>query len=51
MALKGIDVFKLSPKLNCRECGFSTCMAFCMKVAQGDMSLEKCPYFSADAVE
>ncbi len=50
MALKGLDIFKLSPKKNCKECGSPTCMAFCMKVAQGAVSLDKCPYFSADAV-
>ena len=35
MALKGLDIFKISPKKNCKECGSPTCMAFCMKVAQG----------------
>ena len=50
MALKGLDIFKLSPKKNCKECGSPTCMAFCMKVAQGAVSLDKCPYFSADAL-
>ena len=49
MALKGLDIFKLSPKKNCKECGSPTCMAFCMKVAQGAVSIEKCPYFSDDA--
>ena len=50
MALKGLDIFKLSPKKNCKECGNPTCMAFCMKVAQGAAKLEACPYFSADAI-
>ena len=50
MALKGLDIFKLSPKKNCKECGCPTCMAFCMKVAQGALPLEKCPYFSPDAI-
>jgi len=49
MALKGIDIFKLSPKKNCKECGSPTCMAFCMKVAQGAVSIDKCPYFSEEA--
>ena len=26
MALKGLDIFKLSPKKNCKECGSPTCM-------------------------
>ncbi len=50
MALKGLDIFKLSPKKNCKECGCPTCMAFCMKVAQGALPLDKCPYFSPDAI-
>ena len=49
MALKGLDIFKMSPKKNCKECGSPTCMAFCMKVAQGSMSIDKCPYFSEEA--
>ena len=49
MALKGLDIFKLSPKKNCKECGCPTCMAFCMKVAQGAAEIDKCPYFSDDA--
>ena len=50
MALKGLDIFKLSPKKNCKECGSPTCMAFCMKVAQGAVELSKCPYFSEEAL-
>ncbi len=49
MALKGLDIFKLSPKKNCKECGCPTCMAFSMKVAQGAVSSDACPYFSEDA--
>ena len=50
MALKGLDIFKLSPKKNCKECGSPTCMAFCMKVAQGAVTIDKCPYFDPAAV-
>ena len=49
MALKGLDIFKMSPKKNCKECGSPTCMAFCMKVAQGAVEIDKCPYFSDEA--
>ena len=49
MALKGLDIFKMSPKKNCKECGSPTCMAFCMKVAQGAVEIDKCPYFSEEA--
>ena len=50
MALKGLDIFKLTPKTNCKECGNPTCMAFAMKVAQGAIAVEKCPHMSADAI-
>ena len=50
MALKGLDIFKLTPKTNCKECGIPTCMAFAMKVAQGGITLDKCPHMSADAL-
>lgn len=50
MAVKGLDIFKLSPKKNCKECGVPTCMAFCMKVAQGALPITKCPYMSEEAV-
>ena len=46
MALKGLDIFKLTPKTNCKDCGSPTCMAFAMKVAQGAVPLEKCPHLS-----
>lgn len=50
MALKGLDIFKLTPKTNCKECGNPTCMAFSMKVAQGALSLDKCPHLSEEAL-
>jgi len=51
MALKGLDIFKLTPKTNCKECGIPTCMAFAMKVAQGAIALEKCPYLDPSVIE
>ena len=50
MAVKGLDIFKLSPKKNCKECGSPTCMTFCMKVAQGAIPITKCPYMSEEAI-
>ena len=50
MAVKGLDIFKLSLKKNCKECGSPTCMAFCMKVAQGAVPITKCPYMSEEAI-
>ena len=50
MALKGLDIFKLSPKKNCKQCGCPTCMAFSMKVAQGAVDIAACPYFAPEAL-
>ncbi|HHT16348.1 MAG TPA: acetyl-CoA decarbonylase/synthase complex subunit gamma [Papillibacter sp.] len=50
MALKGLDIFKLTPKTNCKDCGSPTCMAFSMKVAQGALSIDKCPHMSPEAL-
>ena len=50
MALNGIQIFKLTPKKNCKECGCPTCMAFSMKVAQGAMDISACPHMSEDAL-
>ena len=49
MALKGLDIFKLTPKTNCKDCGCPTCMAFSMKAAQGTLEINKCPHLSNEA--
>ncbi len=51
MALSGLDVFKLLPKTNCGECKFPTCLAFAMKLAAGQASLDDCPDVSDEARE
>ncbi|MEG0855439.1 MAG: acetyl-CoA decarbonylase/synthase complex subunit gamma [Terrisporobacter sp.] len=51
MALKALDIFKLTPKKNCKECGFPTCMAFSMKVASGAVEVEKCPHMSDESIQ
>ena len=50
MALKGLDIFKLTPKTNCKDCGSPTCMAFAMKVASGAVPIDKCPHMSPEAL-
>jgi len=49
MALTGIQIFKLLPKTNCKECGDPTCLAFAMKLAAGKVELSLCPYVSEEA--
>ena len=49
MALTGVEIFKLLPKTNCKKCGYPTCLAFAMKLAQRQASLETCPDVSEEA--
>jgi len=49
MALTGVEIFKLLPKTNCKKCGFPTCLAFAMKLAQRQASLDLCPDVSDEA--
>ncbi len=49
MALSGLDIYKLLPKTNCRQCGLATCLAFAMQLAKKALPIEKCPFISAEA--
>jgi acetyl-CoA decarbonylase/synthase, CODH/ACS complex subunit gamma len=49
MALTGIQIFKLLPKTNCKECGVPTCLAFAMNLASSKAELDACPYVSDEA--
>ena len=49
MALSGIQIYKLLPKTNCKECGFPTCLAFAMKLAAKQVELSACPYVTAES--
>jgi len=47
--LKYLEVFKLLPGTNCKECGEPTCLAFATKVVQQEANIAKCsPLFSGD---
>ena len=49
MALTGLQIQKLLPKTNCKECGSNTCLAFAMKLAAKKADLSECPYASDEA--
>jgi len=51
MGLTGIQIFKMLPKTNCKECGHPTCLAFAMALASGKAELASCPYVSDEAKE
>jgi len=49
MALSGIQIYKMLPQTNCKECGFPTCLAFAMKLAAKQIELGSCPYVSDES--
>src|SRR5512136_207590 len=49
MALSGIQIYKLLPQTNCKECGYPTCLAFAMKLAAKQVELSACPYVTEDS--
>lgn len=49
MGLSGIEIFKQLPQTNCGDCGVPTCLAFAMKLAQGQAELSACPHVSDEA--
>ena len=51
MGLTGLEIFKHLPKTNCKECGFPTCLAFAMALANGKTSLDLCPDVTDQAKE
>lgn len=48
MPLSGIEIYKFLPKTNCKKCGFPTCLAFAMRVAQQTVDIAACPDLSAE---
>lgn len=49
MALSGIEIYKLLPQTNCKDCDFPTCLAFAMKLAAKQIELAKCPHVSEES--
>ncbi len=49
MALSGLQIYKLLPQTNCKDCGYPTCLAFAMKLAAKQATLTDCPHVSEEA--
>ncbi len=41
--LSPIDIYKLLPKINCKECGEENCMAFATKIVNREVNVDQCP--------
>ena len=50
MAMTGMQIYKLLPRTNCKDCGLPTCMAFAMQVAAKQKSLEDCPHVTDESM-
>jgi len=48
VALKALEIYKMLPKKNCKECGYPTCLTFAMKLAAGKADADTCPYLDED---
>jgi len=51
MALTALDIYKNLPQTNCGKCGFPTCLAFAMQLANKKASIDACPDVSDEAKE
>ena len=52
MALSVVDLYKdILPKTNCKDCGFSTCLAFASMVVPEKHPIENCPHLSVGVIE
>jgi ArsR family metal-binding transcriptional regulator len=40
---KVLDIYKLLPRTNCKQCGVPACMAYAAGLAQGKKCLDDCP--------
>jgi len=40
-----IDIYKLLPQTNCKECGYTACMAFAAALSNSEITPDKCPDF------
>jgi acetyl-CoA decarbonylase/synthase complex subunit gamma len=49
--MTGVQIYKFLPKTNCKKCGFPTCLAFAMKVAQKSVAITECPDLSQESRE
>lgn len=46
-----IEIYKLLPKSNCRECGYPTCLAFAGAMRLGNTTPDQCPGFASSIYE
>jgi hypothetical protein len=45
-----LEILKILPKTNCRDCGLPACLAFAVAVKQGQKQLSNCPHLGDDVL-
>lgn len=48
--LTSIQLYQLTPKTNCGQCGFAACLAFATQAIVGQTSPDGCPYLDKEAL-
>ena len=43
-----MDIYTLLPRTNCKQCGYSSCMAYAARLREGGADLSQCPDLSND---
>jgi len=43
-----MDIYRLLPRTNCKQCGYSSCMAYAARLREGEADLSQCPDLSND---
>ena len=46
-----LEIYKLLPKSNCKQCGVPTCLAFAAAVIKGEKRLDQCPNLERNIIE
>jgi len=46
-----VDLYQITPKTNCGECGFASCLAFATQVVVGQAEIDLCPYLDDEKTE
>ena len=46
--VSAIELYKATPGTNCKECGYSTCLAFATQVIVEKKPLDSCPYLTEE---
>ena len=46
-----LELYKLLPKSNCKQCGIATCLAFAAEVIKGQKRLDQCPQLESNVIE